>query len=152
MYLKQNTAYTRMLFLGAGLTTPAVTISKNGGAFAAPAGVLTAVGAAGWYSLALTSADTNTLGDLAYHFSAAAGTPAADPKPDQVGGAPVDMTQTVPTANTAQTLGDSLNAARAQGFGKWVITGTSLVLYAGDGTTVVRTFTLDSSTAPTQRT
>lgn len=63
----------------------------------------------------------------------------------------LDLTQAVPTSNTAQTLGDALNAARAQGFGKWVMTGTSLVLYASDGTTVVRTFVLDSATSPTSR-
>lgn len=62
-----------------------------------------------------------------------------------------DMTQAVPTSNTAQTVGDALNAARAQGFGKWVLSGTTLTLYASDGTTVVRAFTLDSSTSPTQR-
>lgn len=63
----------------------------------------------------------------------------------------LDFTQAIPTTNTAQTVGDALNAARAQGFGKWVLSGTSLTLYAGDGTTVVRTFTLDSATAPTMR-
>lgn len=64
----------------------------------------------------------------------------------------LDLTQAVPTSNTAQTVGDALNAARAQGFGKWALTGTSLVLYAPDGTTIVRTFTLDSATSPTSRT
>lgn len=64
----------------------------------------------------------------------------------------LDLTQAVPTSNTAETLGDALNAARAQGFGKWVLTGTSLVLYANDGTTAVRSFTLNSATAPTSRT
>jgi hypothetical protein len=63
----------------------------------------------------------------------------------------IDMTQAVPTSNTVQTVGDALNAARAQGFGKWVISGTTLTLYAADGTTVVRTFTLDSASSPTQR-
>lgn len=63
----------------------------------------------------------------------------------------INMTQNIPTANTAQTIGDAMNAARAQGFGKWVLSGTTLNLYAADNTTVVRTFTLDSSTAPTQR-
>jgi hypothetical protein len=48
-------------------------------------------------------------------------------------------------------VGDALNAARAQGFGKWVLSGTTLTLYAPDGATAVRTFTLDSATAPTQR-
>jgi hypothetical protein len=153
MILQQSTAFTRMLFLGAGLTTPAVQISKAGGAFAAPAGVLTAVGTGGWYSLALTSADTNTRGALAYAFSAAAGTPANPPDNDLVGGAPIDLTPTVPmTGNGANSVGDCLNAARAQGFGKWAISGDTLTLYGSDGTTVVRTFTLDSSSAPTQRT
>lgn len=64
----------------------------------------------------------------------------------------VDLTTAVPTSNTAQTVGDALNAARAQGFGKWAISGTTLTLYASDGTTAVRTFALDSSTAPTSRT
>lgn len=65
--------------------------------------------------------------------------------------ATLDLTQAVPTSNTDQTVGDALNAARAQGFGKWAISGTTLTLYAADGTTAVRTFTLDSATAPTQR-
>lgn len=64
----------------------------------------------------------------------------------------LDLTQAVPTANAAQTVGDALNAARAQGFGKWVLSGTTLTLYASNGSTVVRTFTLDSSSAPTTRT
>lgn len=64
----------------------------------------------------------------------------------------LDTTQAIPTSNTAETLGDALNAARAQGFGKWVISGTSLTLYANDGTTAVRTFTLNSATNPTSRT
>lgn len=63
----------------------------------------------------------------------------------------VKFDQAVPTSNTSQTVGDSLNAARAQGFGKWVKSGTSLVLYAPDGTTPVRTFTLDQDTFPTSR-
>lgn len=68
------------------------------------------------------------------------------------GTAQLDMTQAVPTSNTGQTVGDALNAARAQGFGKWVISGTTLTLYAADGTTVVRSFTLDDGTNPTSRT
>lgn len=63
----------------------------------------------------------------------------------------LDLTQAIPASNTGQTLGDALNAARAQGFGKWILSGTTLTLYAADGTTAVRTFSLDSATAPTQR-
>lgn len=70
---------------------------------------------------------------------------------DSQGRVLLNLTQTIPATNTAQTVGDALNAARAQGFGKWVLSGTSLTLFAADGTTVVRTFALDSGTAPTQR-
>ncbi len=64
----------------------------------------------------------------------------------------LDMTQTVPTSNTAGTIGDALNAARATGFGSWVINGNTMNLYGPDGTTIVRTFTLDSGSAPKSRT
>lgn len=63
----------------------------------------------------------------------------------------IDFTQAVPTSNTAQSIGDCLNAARAQGFGKWVLSGTTLTLYAADGVTGLRAFTLDNSTSPTIR-
>lgn len=63
----------------------------------------------------------------------------------------LDFTQAVPTSNTTQTVGDTLNAARAQGFGPWTISGTTLTLYAADGVTAVRTFTLNSATTPTSR-
>jgi hypothetical protein len=64
----------------------------------------------------------------------------------------INMSQSVPTSNTAQTVGDALNAARAYGFGKWVINGTNLSLYASDNTTIIKTFTLDSGSYPTSRT
>jgi hypothetical protein len=64
----------------------------------------------------------------------------------------VDFTTIIPTSNTANTVGDALNAARANGFGKWVISGTGLSIYGPDNTTVIKTFTLDSSTNPTSRT
>mgnify|MGYP000954710061 CR=1 FL=1 len=63
----------------------------------------------------------------------------------------LDMAQPVPTSNTAQTVGDALNAARAQGFGKWTINGNTLSLYAPDGSTVIKSFTLDSAKFPSQR-
>jgi hypothetical protein len=63
----------------------------------------------------------------------------------------LDLTEAVPRSNTAETVGDALNAARVQGFGKWTLVGTTLTLYQSDGTTVARTFALDSATAPTQR-
>jgi hypothetical protein len=73
------------------------------------------------------------------------------PSVTTVAAANLNLAQSVPTSNSAQTIGDALNAARAQGFGKWVLSGTTLSLYAADGSTIVRSFTLDSATAPTQR-
>jgi len=68
----------------------------------------------------------------------------------------INLSQAVSTSNTAETVGDALNAARANGFGKWAVdtaaSPPTLKLYANDGTTVVRTFNLDSATAPTTRT
>lgn len=65
----------------------------------------------------------------------------------------LNLAQAVPTSNTAQTVGDALNAARAQGFGPWAISGNNLTIYAADGTTIVHQFNLSpSSTAPTSRT
>lgn len=69
MLLKASTMRTRTFFLGGTGLTPNVTLSKNGGAFAAASGSVSEL-ANGWYSLPLDSADTNTEGDLAYHFDA----------------------------------------------------------------------------------
>lgn len=54
-----------------GLTgaTPFVAISKNGGAFAAPAGAVSEIGY-GWYAIAGNATDSNTLGGLALHATA----------------------------------------------------------------------------------
>lgn len=54
--------------------TPTVTISKNGAAFASPAGTVSEIGS-GWYKVAGNATDTGTLGPLLLH---ATGT-AADP-------------------------------------------------------------------------
>lgn len=59
---------------------------------------------------------------------------------------------TVPNVNTPGTVADALNAARAQGFGKWVLDGVTLTLYGADNTTPVRVFTVDDAAAPTRRT
>ena len=65
----------------------------------------------------------------------------------------LDLTASVPTSNSGNTVGDCLNAARAQGFGNWVINSgaKTLTLYAPDGSTIVRAFSLDSISAPTSR-
>ena len=54
--------------------TLAVTISKNGGAFATPFGALTEIGS-GWYKLAGNVTDTNTTGPLALHATVATADP-----------------------------------------------------------------------------
>ena len=71
-----------------------------------------------------------------------------------VAGFSLNLAQAVPTSNALQTVGDALNAALSNGFGKEVLSGTTLTRYAHDSLsnpTAVRTFTLDSGTAPTQR-
>jgi hypothetical protein len=62
-----------------------------------------------------------------------------------------DLSQNVPLSNTAHSIGDALNAARAQGFGKWQIVGNTMNIYAEDGITLVKSFNLDSGSYPTQR-
>lgn len=54
--------------------TPTVTLSKNGAAFAAPAGTISEVGS-GWYQVAGNATDTNTLGILLLHATAAGAVP-----------------------------------------------------------------------------
>jgi hypothetical protein len=63
----------------------------------------------------------------------------------------LNLTQAVPTSNTDQTVGDALNSARAYGFGKWTITGNNLEYYAPDGSTIIKTFTLDNPNYPRRR-
>lgn len=62
------------------------------------------------------------------------------------------LSTSVSTAPTTGTVEEALLAARAQAFGKWVLTGTSLVLYAPDGVTAIKTFTLNDANNPTSRT
>ncbi len=49
--------------------TPTVNISKNGGAFGAAAGVVAEI-ANGWYKVTLSTADTDTQGDLDFYITA----------------------------------------------------------------------------------
>jgi hypothetical protein len=67
----------------------------------------------------------------------------------------LDLTQQIPTSNTAQTVGDALNAARAVGFGKAVwnplANPPTVTIYAADDTTVIRTFVLDDAFHPRER-
>lgn len=82
MILKSATGYTRLFFmvqaadhhsplLGAA---PTVNISKAGAGFVVPAGAVSEV-ANGWYKVVLGPLDTNVVGDLAFHITAALGDP-----------------------------------------------------------------------------
>lgn len=59
-----------------GLTgaTPTVTLSKNGAAFASPAGAVSEIGS-GWYKIAGNATDTLVLGPLALHATATGADP-----------------------------------------------------------------------------
>lgn len=104
MLLKQSTVYTRTFLLVqsadhlSGLTgaTPTVNLSKAGGTFAAAGGTITEI-ANGFYKIALTTTDTGTVGDLAFHITATSG----------------DATDFVDQVS-ATILGDTLNANTVQ--------------------------------------
>lgn len=80
--LKQSTARNLMRFLvdssdhvtGKTGLTLTITASKNGAAFASISPTVTERGD-GWYSIALTTAHTDTLGDLAFHITATGADP-----------------------------------------------------------------------------
>jgi len=81
--IPQNSTQSALLFFMVqssdhitGLTgaSPTVTLSKNGGTFAAPSGAVSEVGS-GWYKVAGNATDTNTLGPLALHATATSGDP-----------------------------------------------------------------------------
>ncbi len=98
--LKQSTAFTRMFMMidsadhvtGKTGLSPTVTLSKAGGSFAAAGGTVTEV-SSGWYKIALTTTDTNTLGELAFHVTG-------------TGADPTDFSDQV----AANILGDTLPA------------------------------------------
>ena len=74
--LNLSTAYNRTFFMVSSADhispatgiSPSVTISKNTASFASAAGNVSEIGS-GWYWVALTTVDTNTSGDLAYHIT-----------------------------------------------------------------------------------
>lgn len=81
--LKQSTTSNVMVLMvdatdhvtGKTGLTLTITASKDGGAFAAITPTVTERGN-GWYSVALTGGDTNTLGDLALHITSSGSDPA----------------------------------------------------------------------------
>ena len=108
-----------------GLTgaSPTVTLSKNCAAFGAAAGAVTEI-ANGWYKLAGNATDSNTLGPLAVHATAASGDPtdmlfevvAQDLTTAVVARVTLTDTVTTYTGNTPQT-GDTYARVGAAGAG-----------------------------------
>lgn len=80
--IKQGTIYNRAFLMVesadhvTGLTGATVTVdlSKNGASLSAAGGSVTEIGN-GWYYIALTATDTNTIGDLVFHCTATSGDP-----------------------------------------------------------------------------
>lgn len=80
--LKQSTARNLLVFMtdsadhvtGKASLTLTITASKDGAAFASISPTVTEL-SGGWYSLALTSSHTDTLGDLALHITATGADP-----------------------------------------------------------------------------
>ncbi len=106
--LKQSTVHNRAFLMVqsadhiSGLTGATVTVklSKNGGTGAAAGGTVTEIDSTnvpGWYNIALTTTDTGTVGDLAFHCTATSGDP-------------TDFVDQV----TANVLGDTLPASVLQ--------------------------------------
>jgi hypothetical protein len=86
MIIKQGTATKHIPFFmvdsanhisGKAGLAPTVTISKNCGAFVTPAGAVTEIGS-GWYRIAASATDSNTLGSLLVHAIATGADPIDD--------------------------------------------------------------------------
>lgn len=75
MFFMQDSAASRPL--GKTGLSPTVTLSKNGGAFASPAGAVTEV-ANGWYKVAGNATDSATLGPLTLYATASGADPCTD--------------------------------------------------------------------------
>src|SRR4051794_14413119 len=65
-HLPKATAYNRPFFMGVTGLTLTVTLSKAAAAFGAIDGTIAEM-SSGWYKAALTTADTDTEGALAFH-------------------------------------------------------------------------------------
>lgn len=185
-FIKQSSASKPLIFLlvqssdhispATGLT-PTVTISKNGGSFASPAGSVTEI-ANGWYQVAANATDNNTLGPLILHATASGADPtdtifrvvAFDPDSttnfaavsvttnnDKTGyalsSAGLDSISTTPPSSPigSWTFREKLVMLFRRFYGKATVTASQLKSYATDGTTVLATNTLsDNGTTQTQ--
>lgn len=159
--VKQSSTGRPLLFLllsssdhvtGATGKTPTVTISKNGGAFAAPAGAVTEL-ANGWYQVAGNATDTNTLGPLVLHATASGCDPtdvvfAVEEElpgqlalPAQAAGRPTTLTGMI--RRVFEWAANKKTRDRATGLKK---------VYGTDGTTVLETQTQSTTSGVDQET
>jgi len=135
----------------AGLTLT-ITASKNGAAFASISPTVTDRGD-GWYSLALTTTHTNTLGDLALHITSTGADPtdALDEVVVELPGA----TWTAVIADSVATVGNRptplqalLMVTRAL-LTRRRASGTDLTYYKEDNSTASIVLEMDDATTPT---
>lgn len=108
---KQSTAKNVMVLMvdaadhitGKTGLTLTITASKDGAAFASISPTVTERGS-GWYSVALTAAHTDTLGDLALHVTAAGADPADMVLLVEAGATDVDVSTRLATASYTAPL------------------------------------------------
>ena len=100
--------------------SPTVTLSKNGAAFASPAGAVSEIGS-GWYKVAGNATDSNTLGDLLLHATATGADP-ADAKYKIVNYDPFTF---LPAVNVSQWNGTNVTTPDVAGSPKVTITAGS---------------------------
>lgn len=98
-----------------GLTLT-ITASKDGAAFASISPTVTEL-ATGWYSLALTTTHTNTLGDFALHITGTAADPTdiVDQVVTLLPGEATTLTSAYDAAKTAAQAGDVMKVSSGTG-------------------------------------
>jgi hypothetical protein len=149
----KSTTYNRTFFMTlasdhispATSKTVTVTISKDGGSFASAGGTVTEI-ANGFYKIALTTTDSNTLGDLAFHCTATA----CDNTDfiDQVTDPDYLLTRDFASV-TGEAARSMLNALRFLR-NKWTLTGATLSIKKEDDSTEAwnATVTTDGAAVP----
>jgi len=120
-------------------TAPVVTLSKNGGAFAAAAGTVSEIGS-GWYALAGNTTDSNTLGPLLLH---AVGT-GADPADVKFHVTAIDPRTVPATALLDLAAGIETGLTLRQGLRLALATLAGKISGANSSTGVIRNAVADS--------
>lgn len=155
MQLKQSTARNRMVFMVDGTDgktglpglTLTITASKNGGAFASITPTVTDRGS-GWYNLALTTAHTDTLGDLALHITStgADATDALDEVLVELPGAEfsTQLPESLPVVGDPPTMADAARAFWYLYMTKKTVVGTTVNFLDDARTAPAITFTVDA--------